>query len=462
MYADEHTEGDTGRAVRQVPHDQLLRSTFGGEGDVAHLMQFFAQMEMDEIRCVRLVSARLQGTGLDYKTLTWGASGKRAWGQNVLTGAAAERRTVVMASELQIIHPQAFLTPERAIDLNPDNKAATARVLVKLNNDMRCDPRRDGFSLLNHDAPPMLVEDVAFHKFSEMSNIGPWIDKEDKLQWDYKIKAGYRGACNVRNGRLGGAANRDALIEKEGYMINEHGKRCITGFHKLGNLNKDALIEKEGYMINEHGKRCITGFHKLGNLGGAANRDALIEQDGHMINEHGKRCITGFHNLGNLNKDALIEKEGYMINEYGKRCITGFHNLGNLTKDAIIEKEGHMINEHGKRCITGFHKLGKLSGEATIKIHAAKALDEHHTHICISALCRRGASISWQKGYPVYAHRCCDPQLSGIEGQQTKQQRGKKLHMCKKCHRTAQDCEGGDRCRVTCNTTNHKSCQHLH
>jgi hypothetical protein len=176
VYADMHTEGDTGRAVRQVPHDQLLRSIFGGEGDVAHLLQFFAQMEMDEIRCVRLVAARLQGTELDDKTLTWGASGKRAWGQNVLTGAAAERRTVVMESEMLIIHPQSMLQPERAIDLNPDNKAATARAFVKLHNDMQRAPKKGGFSLLNHNVHPMLLQDAAFHKFNEMSTIGPWID----------------------------------------------------------------------------------------------------------------------------------------------------------------------------------------------------------------------------------------------------------------------------------------------
>jgi len=119
-------------------------------------------MEMDEIRCVRLVAARLQGTELDDKALTWGASGGRAWGQNVLTGAAAERRNVVMASEMLIIHPQVFLQPERAIDLTPDNKAATARVFVKLHNDMQCVPQREGFSLLNHDARPMLIEDTAW------------------------------------------------------------------------------------------------------------------------------------------------------------------------------------------------------------------------------------------------------------------------------------------------------------
>jgi len=328
VYADEHTEGDTGRAVRQVPHDRLsVRSTFGGEGDVAHLLQFSAQMEMDEIRCVRLVAARLRGTELDDKTLTWGASGKSAWGQNVLTGAAAECRTAVMASEMLIIHPQAFLQPERAINLTPDNKAATARVFVKLHNNMQCVPQREGFSLLNHDAHHMLTEDAAFHKFSEMSNIGPWIDREGKLQWDYVISAGFKGARSVRNGNLGGTANKAAHIETEGYIINEHGKQCITGL-------RDISI-----------------------MGG---------------------------------------------------------------------------------------------------------LDELHTHICISALCRRGVSVRWEKGYAVYGHRCCDPQLSGMEGQKIKQKKGLTLQMCKKCHRTAKECKRGDRCWATCNTTNRKSCQHLH
>jgi len=232
----------------------------------------------------------------------------------------------------------------------------------------------------------------------------------------------------VRNGNLGGATNKAAHIEKEGHMINEHGKRCITGFHKMGNLSKAALIEKEG----------------------------------HMINKRGKECITGYHEMGNLNKAAHIEKEGHMINEHGKRCITGFHKLGNLSKAALIEKEGHMINEHGKRCITGYHEMGNKGVAAITKIYAANALDERHTHICISALCRRGASVTWEKGYPVFVHRCFDPQLSGLEGQQLRQKKGLKLHMCKKCHRTAQECQKGAGCRATCNTTNRKSCQHLH
>jgi len=402
VYADVHTDGDKVRDVRQVPHDRLIRSTFGGEGDVAQLLRFFAQMQMDEIRCVRLAAASMQGTELEDKTLTWGASGKRAWGQNVLTGAAAERRTVAMASQMVIIHPQAFLQPERAINVTPDTKAATARVLVTLHNDMRLVDRRDGFSLLNPDAPEMLIEDAAFHKFSEMSNIGPWFDKEDKLQWEHKMDAGYRGARNVRNGRL----NRDAHIEKEGFMINDRGKEVITGFHKLGMLNRDAHIEKEGFMINDRGQEVITGFYELGKLGGAASRDALIAKGGYMINKHGKEVIACFHNTGAL----------------------------------------------------GLAAQGRD--------HAATALGDHHTHICISVLCQRGASVTWSKGtkkdYPVYAHLCYDFAHTGAQGQTPKQYKGMKHHMCKKCHRLAGHCAGGDGCRVSCNTPNHKSCQHLH
>jgi len=62
VYAYRHREEDEGLTVRQVPHDQLMRNTFGVEGDVANLLQLFAQMELDEIRCIRPVAARLQQT----------------------------------------------------------------------------------------------------------------------------------------------------------------------------------------------------------------------------------------------------------------------------------------------------------------------------------------------------------------------------------------------------------------
>jgi len=379
-----------------------------------------------------------------------------------------------MASKMVIIHPQAFLQPERAINVTPDKKAATASVLVTLHNDMRLVDRRDGFSLLHHDAPTMRVEDAAFHKFSEMSNIGPWLDKQDKLQWEHKMDAGYRGARNVRNGRVGGAANRDALIEKEGYMINDRGQEVIAGFHELGKLggaaNRDALIEKEGYMINDGGKEVITGFHKLGML----TKDALIEKEGFMINDGGMEVITGFHKLGKLGgaaiRDALIEKEGFMINDRGQECITGFHKLGNERKAQFIAEGAYTIDKHGKQVLAGFQDIGSLGNAAKGRGYAATAMGEHHTHICISALCQRGASVTWTKGtnkgpkkdYRVYVHLCYDFAHSGAAGQIPKQIRGMQNHMCKKCHRLAGHCAGGDGCRVSCNTPRHKSCQHLH
>ena len=84
--------------------------------------------------------------------------------------------------------------------------------------------------------------------------------------------------------------------------------------------------------------------------------------------------------------------------------------------------------------------------------------------VCCPAppLCQRGVSVRWEKEYPVFEHRCYDPQLSGLEGQQPRQKKGLKLQMCKKCHGTAKECKGGAGCRATCNTTNRKSCQHLH
>jgi len=165
---------------------------------------------------------------------------------------------------------------------------------------------------------------------------------------------------------------------------------------------------------------------------------------------------------GAATKAAHIEREGHMINEHGKQCITGFHKLGNVNKAALIERDGYIRNDKGRLCIKGYRDIAIKGGAALAKICAAQALDEHHTHICISALCRRGVSVRWEKGYPVFEHLCYDPQLSGLEGQKPRQKKGLKLHMCKKCHRTAKECKKGAGCRATCNTTNRKSCQHLH
>jgi len=86
---------------------------------------------------------------------------------------------------------------------------------------------------------------------------------------------------------------------------------------------------------------------------------------------------------------------------------------GNLSKAAKIESGGYMFNEHDKLSITGYNKLDNLGGAALAKICAADALGEHHTHICISALCQRGASVKWKNGHPVVFHLCYDPQQSG-------------------------------------------------
>jgi len=185
---------------------------------------------------------------------------------------------------------------------------------VKLHNDMQRAPPRKGFSLLNHDVQPLLVEDAAFHKFNEMSTIGPWIDRQGMLQWDYVSGAGFKGSRSVRKGDL--------------------------------------------------------------------RKDALIESDGNMLNDKGEWCIKGYRDMG---------------------------ILGNTVKG---------------------------------KVHKANALGKHHTHICISAICQRGASISWQKGYPVIFHHCYDPEQSGLAGQTARSKKGLQLHICKQCHRTAQECEG--------------------
>jgi len=138
-------------------------------------------------------------------------------------GGSRDRRDLVLVEELAIIHPQAFLQHERSINLDPDNKAATARAFMKLHNNMQRAPTKGGFSLLNHNVPPLLLEDAAFHKFNTMSTIGPWIDAQGMLKWDYVTGAGFKGARNVRNGNLNGAATKAALIKREGHMVNDKG-----------------------------------------------------------------------------------------------------------------------------------------------------------------------------------------------------------------------------------------------
>ena len=97
--------------------------------------------------------------------------------------------------------------------------------------------------------------------------VGPWIDAQGVLQWDYATGMGFKGARSVRYGNL----IKDALIEREGYMVNNKGVPCITGYKNLSDLagaaSKNAHIKREGYMVNDKGTRCITGYHNQGEEG---------------------------------------------------------------------------------------------------------------------------------------------------------------------------------------------------
>jgi len=188
------------------------------------------------------------------------------------------------------------------------------------------------------------------------------------LKWDYVPGAGFKGARNVRNGDLGGAATKAAFITHEGHMVNDKGVRCITGYHELSNSRKAALIKREGHMVNAKGVLRITGYHKLGEKGNMAR---------------------------------------------GKKCNT-------------------------------------------------IALGEHHLHICTSAICQSGASITWEKGFPKIQHHCCDPEQSGLTEQKARKVKVLGLHICKKCHRTAQECKGTCCLASSCRSNSLKLCQHLH
>jgi len=276
-------------------------------------------------------------------------------------------------------------------------------------------------------------------------------------------------------GNSDGAANKATHIKREGHMVNNKGKLCVTGYHNLGNATKAVHVEHEGHMANNKGKLFVTGYHNLGNLDGAANKATHIEREGHMVNNKGKLCVTGYHNLGNATKAAHIEREGHMVNNKGKLFVTGYHNLDNsdraANKAAHIEREGHMVNDKRKLCVAGYHnlgglggamsttalikrdcymindkgvrtstahnRLGKIGAEARDKIARATVLSEHHSHICISALCQSGASVKWEGQNVRLFHLCYDPEQSGLAGQKPQQVRGLGLHVCKKCHRTA-------------------------
>ena len=78
--------------------------------------------------------------------------------------------------------------------------AAEPLAFVQFHNDMQHAPKMGGFSLLNHNVPPLLLENAAFHKFNKKSAIGPWIDAQGVLKWDLVTGEGLKVARNVRSG----------------------------------------------------------------------------------------------------------------------------------------------------------------------------------------------------------------------------------------------------------------------
>ena len=145
----------------------------------------------------------------------------------------------------------------------------------------------------------------------------------------------------------------------------------------------------------------------------------------------------------------------------GARSVQNGDLGGAARKDALIESGGHMVNAKGVRCIIGYNKISKKDTTARGEKYDAIALGEHHSHICISALCRRGASIYWEKRYPKIQNRCYEPEQSKLTGQKARKVKGLLLRVCKKCHKTAKKCNGTSCLAPACRSNNLKLCQHL-
>jgi len=218
VYDDLHMQGDARGEVTQAPHAQLMADIFGAEGDVAGLLQFFAQLQLDCIQCIRQVAASLQNTSLDDKTIGWGATAKSVWGQNRLFEAPRLRRDKVVLDKRHIIHPQAILQPERAANLRSESILAMVQVFVTLRNDILSAPMEGGLALLDDKVSPVLVENSALFDFGEMARISPWINKQEVLVLDFVFNTGLKNARCVQNGRKGGKAAQ--TLAREGALAS--------------------------------------------------------------------------------------------------------------------------------------------------------------------------------------------------------------------------------------------------
>jgi len=295
------------------------------------------------------------------------------------------------------------------------------------------------------------------------------LDTANLLAAGTRVQTSWIKLCVTGYHNLGNA-NKAAHIKREGHMVNDKGELFVTEYHDLGNsdgaANKATHIKREGHMVNNKGKLCVTGYHNLGN----ATKAAHIEREGHMVNNKGKLFVTGYHNLDNsdraANKAAHIEREGHMVNDKRKLCVAGYHNLGGLggavSTTALIKRDCYMINDKGVRTSTAHNRLGKIGAEARDKIARATVLSEHHSHICISALCQSGASVKWEGQNVRLFHLCYDPEQSGLAGQKPRQVKGLGLHVCKKCHKTARKCKETSCLAPATHNNSLMLCKHLH
>jgi len=124
--------------------------------------------------------------------------------------------------------------------------------------------------------------------------------------------------------------------------------------------------------------------------------------------------------------------------------------------------KGYMVNDQGVRTSAAHTRLSKKGAAARSNSARATALGEHHSHICISAIFQRGASIKWKGEIVRMYHYCYDPERSGLAGQKPQQVKGLGLRVCKKCHRTAKKCKEASCLAPACSNNSLILCKHLH